>query len=479
MTVKKIFVLCAHLFWVACVRSWAQDTDGVVATTLQINNSKCAAAGVDFLIEVRAVDAQGRVDQDAGIVVRVSAALVNPLVSSPSGKAPIYPPDTALARGYAAIPVKPFAAQPHARVAVTYVSGEPDLSGLGLRNSQDFRVDPGDIPQKVDMGSIQTAGLPFPVRVTLGTDVYGNPAQGGAFRISGAEGRAPGTSIADEGNASLAPVYSSPQTYGTDMFGIATFTVTLYRAETGRQIAVSMSIPEESTLTVRTPGLSGLFDVIHAAVIQNDVPPDENATNTTIPPGHLHLFTPARATAGVLFTSSVTVHDAFNNAVPDYAGFLRFETSPPSARNLLPGDLAAPGGSASASFTLFVPGPNVVRAFDPAASELSDEGRIDLALTSLLSDAVAFPSPYRPQEGPLTFRFYTETEAPVKAAIYNFASEKLWEWETFSDQLGPERLKLFTWSGKDDRGHDVPPGAYTCVIKVGEGIQKIKFGVIQ
>lgn len=440
------------------IDSSGKETAQVVAVTLQVDNSTRTVAGVPFRIEIRAVDDYANLDEDADTVVRTGPAYEHPAGTSPGGYSPVYPPDTALVNGYAALWATLYAATETARVGFTYVSGSPPMrfiTGLYLRNSKAVQVLPADVSLALDpVPSPQKAGVPFAVYARLGRDVYGNSAAGGVLWISGGEGGAAAASDADEKAPALAPSYPSP--LAADGLDVATFTVTLYRAGAGQRLAAGVNFGQSS----QAPALTNPFDVAHGGV------------------NHLHLRVPSRAEAGAPFTGTVLVHDAYNNLGTGYAGSLRYEASSTSSRDALPSEGGAPEGFISAPITLFTPGPTVLRVYDTASPALSAEARVDLELTSLISKTIVFPSPYRPREGPLTIRFYAESDGPVKAAVYNFASEKVWESEVHSSQLGAENLKLLSWPGKDERGGDVPSGVYTCVLETAGRKDKVKFGLI-
>ncbi|MBI4396730.1 MAG: hypothetical protein HY548_06520 [Elusimicrobia bacterium] len=444
----------------AALNSAGKETVDVIASTYQIDHSTDVRAGDPFDVFVKAVDVAGNVDRDANAVIRMASATVDAAQPSPNGSAPFLPADVTFVNGETRFPgVKFFAAAEKSRAGVTYVSGFPNLTSAGVRDSYAVRVSPADIVIAMDpVSSPQTAGSPFPLHMTIGTDAYGNRAAGRIVLLSGAEGFSAAASDGDDKAAPFSPSYSPSSVGGLDSVSSATVTVTLYRSEPGRRISATLLGPDGQS--AQAPVLSNPFDVTHG------------------PAAHFHLEFPTRGVVGGLFTSTVTAHDPYNNAALNYAGALRYEVLPGSDKDVLPADGPASGSVTVRPVSLFSPGLNVLSVTDTASPGLlSAEGHIVLDYVDQ-RETIVYPSPFRPlKDGALNIRFFSETGGRVHVGIYDFRGVQIREWSRPLEELGSDSIKRLVWDGKDDKGNHVPSGVYTCVTDTNGTVKKIKFGV--
>jgi hypothetical protein len=255
---------------------------------------------------------------------------------------------------------------------LTLVANDPSGTVAASTQSVAFNVLHGTAAAlSIDAVASTTAGTAFNVFVRISSDTHGNagipPANysGAGVRVSSATGSEPGSSSSDGVQASSSPTYGPAQIWGSGPVDVATFSVTLVKAESNRRLAAA----ETGTSTGKLgTALSNTFSV----------------SNTVTQ--HLHTDAPASVTAGVAFTSTVTVHDQFNNAVLNFGSTIHFTVMPSSSGNSVPADVtSAPDGQAAASFTLVTVGVSSVSASDLSSpSTLTSTDTLTVLLGSAL-----------------------------------------------------------------------------------------------
>src|SRR5579884_4038926 len=179
---------------------------------------------------------------------------------------------------------------------LTVTDGSQGAAGT----SNAFDIGPGPLAQfAIAAVGDQTAGSPFSMSATA-EDAYGNTitGYGGGATVSGTLQASPsgcgtnGTTVVAGGAAGCQPMYDS---FGTWTGGLASSTVTGYRAETGR----TLSVKDASAGVISA---SNAFNVV---------------------PGPLAQFAIAAIvgqTAGSSFAVSATAEDAYGNTVTGYGG---------------------------------------------------------------------------------------------------------------------------------------------------------------
>jgi hypothetical protein len=430
------------------------DRVDVVATTYQFDMPASVAAGQEFAVTVKAVDSPGNHDLDANAVVRPGAASQNAAQPSPNGTAPSYPAEQSLSEGRAAFSgIRFFNAASQSRVGIAYVSGHPPQLG-GTKNSPIVAVEAG--PPLLDFAPIarQTAGVPFAVRVTGGSDAYGNSMVGNTMRFGTFSEDGPQPSPADDKAPGRSPLYSPESHVWTAILQQADFTVTLFKAQKNARLGA------QDTARPGAPGFSAPFDVVN---------------NST---AHAHLDLPERAGVDETFLGTVSAHDAYNNPVEGFAGTFHASVEPSSSTDRLPADFGAPAGVTQVPFTFHKWGLKTITVRDDSSPPwlASDTIYIDLPY---LHDTIAWPSPYRPREGPLNIRFFADSGGAARVMILNFEGTKVREWNVDSASLGSDEVKRLAWDGRDESGNELASGLYYCVTEAGGKVGRVKFGLIQ
>lgn len=430
------------------------DTVDVVATTYKFDVPADVMAGQAFSMALTAVDSPGNVDIDASATVRPGAANQNAAQPSPSGTAPVYPPEQALAGGQTTFGgIQLFNAAPQNRVGVAYVAGHPpQLSGTD--DSPLIAVAPGAPLLNFDPIGTQTAGVPFGVRVTGGSDAYGNSMVGNTMRLASVGPEGPQPSPADDKAPGHDPAFSPDGIVWTSILQTVDFTATLFKAQNPVRIgALDTSRPQ-------SPGFSAPFQVVN---------------NST---AHAHIDLPAQALVDETFQGLVSAHDAYNNPVDGFDGIFHAEVTPSSSTDRLPADFGAPTGQVSVPFTFHKWGTKTITVTDNSSPPWTASDQIYIELPYLF-DTIAFPSPYRPREGPLTIRFFAPSEGSARVMVMNFDGVKVREWTVDTAGLGTDEVKKLVWDGKDESGNELASGLYYCVTESGGKVGKVKFGLIQ
>jgi subtilisin-like proprotein convertase family protein len=107
----------------------------------------------------------------------------------------------------------------------------------------------------------------------------------------------------------------------------------------------------------------------------------------------LAVSAPAGATAGTLFSVTVTAQDAYGNTATGYAGTVHFTSSDGQA--VLPGNATLPNGTGTFSVTLKTAGSQTLTATDTATGTLT--GSATVSVSPAVSGALVFHSTDLPQ----------------------------------------------------------------------------------
>ncbi len=147
--------------------------------------------------------------------------------------------------------------------------------------------------------------------------------------------------------------------------GVGTFSITL-------KTAGSRTITATDVAASSITGSSGAVTVSPAAVT------------------HLVVSPPATATAGNSLSFTVTAEDAYNNAVPSYAGTVHFTSSDPTAA--LPANATLTGGTGTFSATLDTAGSQSILATDISNGSLTGSGSVTVNAAAATHFVVTIPA---------------------------------------------------------------------------------------